>query len=225
MKSVFSLNFSSEKEKVLKVLKEFEELKTCTEYEEFRCKAGDSNITLFKSGKLLIQGKDAEEVKDLLFEKLDLKEDLVLGIDEVGRGESFGSMVVGGVLADRNKLRELRDSKKIRNLNEKYGLVKKNAVKIKTVSFTAEEIDNARGGGKTLNTLLADAMNEIISDFPDVKARIDGSPLKGVSKAEFIVKGDDSDPVIGAASIVAKHARENSSDKAKRKSWNLKQNS
>ena len=55
----------------------------------------------------------------------------------------------------------------------------------------------------------------------DVK--IDGSPLKGVKPgALFMVKGDDKEPVIGSASVLAKHFRDESKDKKKRLTWKTK---
>ncbi|HIH08230.1 MAG TPA: hypothetical protein HA237_02560 [Candidatus Diapherotrites archaeon] len=50
--------------------------------------------------------------------------------------------------------------------------------------------------------------------------RVDGSGLKTKEKGiEFIVKGDDLEPAISAASIVSKNLRNISGDKEQRKSW------
>ena len=49
---------------------------------------------------------------------------------------------------------------------------------------------------------------------------VDGDPIQAtVRDVEFVRGGDDSDPVISAASVVAKYERERSPDKEKRKSW------
>lgn len=218
-----SLNFSKKEAKaVIEALKEFNELSISSEHQEKRWKIGNSGATLYKSGKLLIQGKDEEKVKEQILGLLSFSPEMVLGIDETGRGENFGSFVVAAVLADKNKMRELRDSKKIPDIGKAFEKVKKNAESFASVSFSAASIDSLRGKGKTMNEIQAEAVNKLIEMFaeknPDVK--IDGSPIKGIKgNPEFIVKGDDLNPVIGAASVVAKFERDNSGDNAKRKSW------
>ena len=54
----------------------------------------------------------------------------------------------------------------------------------------------------------------------DQDVKVDGSPVAGVKPgALFMVKGDDKEPVIGAASVLAKHYRDESKDSKKRKTW------
>ncbi len=119
------LNFSKEEKKeVLNFLQAFPEKKTKTSFEEFRCKIGKSTVTLYTSGKLLLQGDDCEKARDLVLKKVKVENELILGIDETGRGEDFGPFVIAGVLAKPNAMRELRDSKKVKNLDEKAKLVK-----------------------------------------------------------------------------------------------------
>ena len=91
--------------------------------------------------------------------------------------------------------------------------------------FARESLDGRlHTQGVNLNQIEAAAIN-IWHDFfkgldKKVKILVDGRPLKGVRKGvEFVVKGDDLNPVIGAASIVAKHERDTSQDKGKRKDW------
>ena len=48
---------------------------------------------------------------------------------------------------------------------------------------------------------------------------VDGAPIRGISGVEFLPKGDDLIPQCGAASVIAKHARDESADREKRKSW------
>lgn len=217
------LNFSgAEKQRVIGFLRGFEQLAKKTGFEEARCLIEGCTVTLYSSGKLLIQGSKAETAKQKILEDLKLEGGLILGIDETGRGEGFGPLVVAGVLADTNKMRELRDSKKTRNIEEKAKLAEANAIGTKIVEVSASEIDRLRASGKNLNAIEAEAMNEIISyfrkDFAGKKFRVivDGNPLKGVDKeAEFLVKADDKEPVVGAASVIAKKARDESEDKDK----------
>lgn len=224
------LNFSKqEKESVLKFLKAFHSIGLGSEFEEYRCNILDCNVTLYKSGKLLIQGNSAEKIKGIVLEKVKFKEELTLGIDEVGRGEGFGPLVVAGVLGNASALREFRDSKKVQKskIAEKAGLAKKNAEWF-AVEVPARDIDSLRELGKNLNAIQANAVNQIIRHFSvkekaKFKIIVDGSPIKGVDKkAEFLPKADDSIVQVAAASVIAKDLREKSSDNEKRKTWRTK---
>jgi len=220
------LNFSGkDKQLILAFLRKQRQEGLRNEFEEAKARIDDCVITLYKSGKLLIQGNNAEKVKELILEKVQAKEELILGIDEVGRGESFGPLVVAGVLGTANALRELRDSKKTRNVSEKAKLVREKA-KHFTVEIPAREIDALRESGKNLNQIEANAINKIIKHFENAgnfRIIVDGARINGVKeKAEFLPKADDLIPQVAAASIIAKNARDESKDKGKRKTWNVK---
>lgn len=222
-----TLNFSDdEKEKVKKVLAGCERCETKTPYEEFRCRHEGITVTVYTSGKVLVQGKEERKFADSLLESLKLKEEVVLGIDEAGRGERFGPFVVAAVLADRNRMRELRDSKKIAKagLGDKYALVIKNAKKSASVSVSAAEIDRLRASGENMNAIEARLIDDLVAGFKgagsEYPVRVDGAELPVKTKGiEFIPGGDDKDPVIGAASVLAKYVREHSEDGGERKSW------
>ena len=218
------LNFGAkEKAQVKAVMAQYAQKETKTVHEEARCIMGESTVTLYTSGRVTIQGKDAEMVKEKLLAELNLDDELVLGIDESGRGESFGSMTLAGVLARKNDMLGLRDSKKVKNFEERVKLITRKALSTVVLTFSAEYIDELRKKGFNLNDIEAHAINVIAGMQKDgkVKVRVDGTPLKGVEKGiEFLIKGDDLDPVIGAASILAKYARDTSGDDADRKTWN-----
>ena len=221
------LNFSKEeKQKVLLSLKNFPEKETKTKFEEFRCAIGESTVTLYSTGKLLIQGDDCKTVKEKVLENIGLEGEQVLGIDETGRGEDFGPFVIAAVLADSSKLRELRDSKKVKNIEEKRKIVEENSDAIAVVSISAEHLDSLRKNGVNLNRIEASAINAMVSLFNVVSGKprvvVDGKPLKGcLPGIEFVVKADDLNPVVGAASIIAKSER-TKGDKTKRKFWGNK---
>lgn len=103
------------------------------DYAIFSAKKNRLNITVYEKGpKVLIQGKDTKEfVKFILepkilgFAKLDYEEQLFpkmfephFGIDESGKGDFFGPLVIAGAYTDKNLARSLidagiNDSKKI----------------------------------------------------------------------------------------------------------------
>ena len=221
------LNFSQdEKEIIKKFLSKFPRKPTKTKYEEMRVDVDGAIVTLYSTGKIVIQGKNVGKVKLQILRKVRVKGDdeLILGIDETGRGESFGPFVVASVLGKNADFREFRDSKKTGDLKGKAAILESKFVLARVEEVPAAEIDRARSQGITMDEIEARIINKMI-DFclekhPEAKIKIDGKALKGVSgKAEFIVKGDDKVPVIGAASVLAKITRERSKDKAERKSW------
>ncbi len=221
-----TLNFGAhEKSEIKKVMAGFDGLETKTDFEEMRWKARNCVVTLYSSGKLVIQGLQCKKVKEFILSELGLPRELQLGIDETGRGERSGPLVIAGVLGDKNKLRELRDSKKTANIGQKREIASKNALAIATVEFSPEFIDHSRKKGVTVDELQAKAaraINLALNPKSEWPVLVDGKALKGCNGFKFVVKGDDIEPVIGAASVIAKNARENSANKEKRQTWKNK---
>lgn len=229
MQSVLNFN-KTEVPKIKEFLEKFEVKNNTTEFQLVRAKIENSTVTLFTSGKTVIQGPDHEKIKEQIISEMGLKKELMVGIDEVGRGESFGPFVVTGVLGDKNNLLELRDSKKTKKISEKFVVATKNSLANATISFNAEFVDLLRKEGINLNKMEGIAAKKIIELFEELgqnhKTVIDGGVdflnKKGV---EFKIKADDTEPVVGAASVIAKFFREQSGDKKKRESWKKKENS
>ena len=219
------LNFSKqEKDSIKSFLKEFPEIETKSQYEDYRCKIRESTVTLYTSGKILIQGEDCNKVKEIVLDKAPKSQELILGIDETGRGEDFGPFVIAAVLGSADSLRELRDSKKVKNLKQKFELVEEKSVATGVAVVSSEELWEFHEKGVNMNQIEAKVINGFVTFFrdleKDVRIIVDGNPLKDVSKeVEFLVKGDDLNPVVGAASVLAKATRDNSKDKGKRKDW------
>lgn len=221
------LNFGlKQKEQIIKVLGKFEEKKTTNAFEEKRVKIDDSTVTLYSSGKLMIQGKDCKKISEELQRIIKVKSKTVVGIDETGRGELKGPFVISAVLGEKGKLLELRDSKKTKNLKEKSKIATENSKCQIIFSLNSDYIDELRNKGETMNSIEEKAINSITKFFDSLNEEsevlIDGKELNGVNKGKFIVKGDDLEPVIGAASVISKNFRENSLDKKERKSWKTK---
>ena len=222
-----TLNFGKiEKPRLRAILEKFEGGQVTNYFEDFRAKRDGCTITLYESGKVSIQGPNASKVKDEILSLMSLAQELVIGIDETGRGEKDGPMVITGVLADTNELRQVRDSKKTGGISAKEKIVSQKMLGSVSVVLNSKLIDLARNKGINLNDIEAlamDKISEFLSMFGEVKIIADGAPMKTSNKKiKFLPKADDIEPVVGAASIVAKHLRNTSSDKEVRKTWNLK---
>lgn len=158
----------------------------------------------------------------------------VLGIDEAGRGPVIGSMFIGGFMVDENNIGDLedlgvKDSKKLSDLKREGIRDKLEPVgEIFVEEFTASAIDNMMDV-MTINDIelkgFADVIDraepdKVIIDLPEP----DGDRFIGKVKdlldidhndIEFIAEhgADDKYPVVSAASIVAKSARESHVEK------------
>ncbi len=229
---VVTLSFTKgELSKIVRELQTYPSLPTPSKYEQLRCQVGTAIVTVYTSGKIVIQSpnKDVEKsVQEKILSWMGSDTDeLVFGIDEVGRGERDGPLVVSGVLGYRNKLRGLRDSKKTSNVKNKYAEATQNSLMQCTVSINAETIDELRKKGITMNDIeatIAIHIHQLSSAFyPHAITIMDGRPLKkGLKGIVFQEKADDIEPSVSAASITAKHTRNESGDHGERKTWKKK---
>ncbi|MEK6971067.1 MAG: hypothetical protein AABW68_05290 [archaeon] len=217
---------------LLQRLEEYPSLPTPSPYEKARHRVGEAVVTVYTSGKMVITAKNSlveKSVKEKIIAWMGTETDeLVFGIDEVGRGERTGPLVVGGVLGYRNSLRGLRDSKKTVNISAHYTEATKHALLDMRVSVSAGMIDELRKKGMTMNDIQA----EIAQAFHSLKEKwapqsmtlMDGRPLrKGMKGITFQEKADDIEPSVSAASIIAKHTRNESGDTNERKTWKTKE--
>ncbi|MCJ7633032.1 ribonuclease HII [Candidatus Bathyarchaeota archaeon] len=156
---------------------------------------------------------------------------LVAGIDEAGRGPVIGPLVIAGVLFDKSTIPELRplgvkDSKLLtpRKREKLEPKILEFAVKHKVLYLSPSTIDDYVINGeklRKLNWLEATAMAEIIEmlnpnvaylDASDVNEKRFGLQVQGL--VSFPVRviskhhADRDDPVVGAASILAKVNRD-----------------
>ena len=134
---------------------------------------------------------------------------LVAGVDEVGRGPLAGPVVAAAVILDPARpIEGLADSKK---LSEKRREALAEVIRERALAWAlgraeVEEIDR-------LNILQASllAMQRAVAALqPQAEfALVDGNRCpKLACPAEAVIKGDDRVPVISAASVIAKVARD-----------------
>lgn len=231
---VQTLSFTPKEAKdIAKQLEGYVALPAPSKYELARYQFGQAIVTLYTSGKVVIQAKSAlveNAVKEKLILMLEKENDeLVFGIDEVGRGERNGPLVVAGVLGKRNSMRGLRDSKKTSDIKAKYSEATHKSWLQASVSVNPHYIDALRGRGVNLNDIeikIANHLHALIQELEKESLTImDGKTMRGAAKGiVFLEKADDVEPSVSAASIIAKHLRNESGNSEERKSWKKKEN-
>lgn len=168
-------------------------------------------------------------------------EELILGIDDAGRGPVIGPMVLAGCLVTAESQKELKklgvkDSKELtpkrrEMLAEK---VKEIAETFEIALSYPEEIDGNLNNGTNLNKLeamkMAEIINKINKGYSKIKVIIDcpsttistwtdylKTHIKNLSNLDIVCehKADVNHVSVSAASIIAKHIREKEMDKLK----------
>ena len=133
----YSLSLTKEQTELLTVHYLPYEVDPTNEYTIFRAKYKESVLTIFKTNKILIQGKTAKKLYLSICELLNIVPEIddankitntnfaidlsLIGTDEVGTGDFFGGIVVAAAYVDRNNLplfskMGIRDSKEISDL-------------------------------------------------------------------------------------------------------------
>ena len=132
---------------------------------------------------------------------------IIIGVDEAGRGPLVGSVVAGAVILPNNfDLPELTDSKKLSEKKREnlYQLIT-GQCQWAVGESTPQEIDE-------INILQATmlAMKRAVENLNTKFNRVlvDGNRCPEVDNCTAIVKGDLTEPVISAASIIAKVTRD-----------------
>lgn len=212
-------------------------------YTLYAAKKGKLNVSVYEKGpKVLIQGKETEDFIRFILEpeilgeaKLGYEEELDpemfaphFGIDESGKGDYFGPLVIAGVYTDAPVVRSLKaagvmdskrisSSKRIRDLAEKIRNIPGIAVSV--VAIGPERYNEMFSSFGNLNRLLAWGHAKVISNLaaqrpecpralsdqfarPDVLARALKQQNVNI-QLDQRTKGE-SDIAVAAASILAR---------------------
>lgn len=139
--------------------------------------------------------------------------DVVIGIDEVGRGCWAGPMYMTGfeIRVDSPLINGINDSKKISKLKRNDLYTKLASASYYTNKKSANEIDGV-GLGKAINFALKEILEYYSKLYAEqnIKFLVDGNFAGDWDKnIEFIPKGDSKIYSIATASIIAKVERDN----------------
>ncbi len=222
-----SLDFSIEdKDKLFLWLKDRGFSFKDKEYAFFKAEKDGISLIFYKSGKLLIQGKRAEDLYDnIRSEFFEKRESAWMGTDEAGKGDYFGPLVVAGVVVwpdDENYLLKMgiKDSKRLSpaKIKELAGLIKKSFL-YEVLIVSPEKYNILYEKRKNLNHILRDAHIEIIKKLSK-KAPISRVVVDKFSKNSKIsdyfrekvkieeIVGGERDVACAASSILARYTFE-----------------
>lgn len=198
---------------------------------KFAAKKSGLSVTLYESGKLVVQGKEAKEFIEFFLQP-EVTQDFGaseaeaiphIGIDESGKGDFFGPLVIGGVYADNKGIALLKswgvkDSKALSDIQ-----IAKLAEKIKTLHHHIVLINPGKYNEiypkfGNLNSLLAwghattiEALSlesgcktVMIDQFADERVVLSALKRKGIVLDLDQRHKGESDVVVAAASILAR---------------------
>ena len=143
----------------------------------------------------------------------------LIGIDEAGRGPLAGPVAVGAVMVpadfDWGVLQGVRDSKKLsEKKREEFYTRAKELEQTRVLRFTVSTSSSAYidtyGIVPAIKRALAEALSRFDIEPHDCRVLLDGSlraPAEYINQ-ETIIRGDDTEPVISLASIMAKVTRD-----------------
>lgn len=198
------------------------------------------SLTAFRNGKLLIQGKGAHDFIVYYLEPVLLKEVTLgyeelldpsiaqarIGVDESGKGDYFGPLIIAAVYVDQQVTRTLldmgvADSKQLSatRIDEMAGVLKKelthSVVAIGPEKYNAlyEKIGNlnrllAWGHARALENVLikkSACKKAILDKFAD-KSVLTLALMKRAKKIDIVFREKaESDIAVAAASVIARH--------------------
>lgn len=239
----FTFKLSDEQQQALvKLLKSPKYIPATVPHTRIAVSIPDCRINLYNSGKLLVQGKAAHEWITFTLETEILKEAVLgyedfhdpeavqphMGIDESGKGDFFGPLVIAAAYVDEklvDKLRELgvRDSKKISSDNVALNLAREIRKvlgdRCAMVTIGPRSYNRMYTKIRNVNKMLAwghaRAIENLLEKVPDCPRALSDKfgPTHQIERA-LMDKGRkirldqrtkaESDPAVAAASILAR---------------------
>lgn len=172
---------------------------------EFAADKGKVGVVFYKSGKLVVQGKETREFVEFVLEPEILKEAKLgyetalnpelllprLGVDESGKGDFFGPLCVAGVYVNESVVKvwmesgEIRDSKNIssdKKIAELAEVIRETPGCITTVVPIGNEAYNRLHEKLgSVNAILAWGHARVIENLLGQRHRMDPPPVRAIS--------------------------------------------
>jgi ribonuclease HIII len=173
-------------------------------YARFAYESDKCNVVFYESGKLVVQGKGAQDFIEFVLEPEILKEvklgyetvlnpDLLLprfGVDESGKGDFFGPLCIAGAYVNESvitawKDKGIRDSKNIssdKKIHELAELIRKTpGCVVDTVVIGNEAYNRLYARMKSVNTMLAWGHARIIENLMGKRYQMNPAPVRAIS--------------------------------------------
>lgn len=173
-------------------------------YARFAGEKEKTNVVFYESGKLVVQGKGAQEFVEFVLEPEVLKQarlgyeavlnpDLLLpriGVDESGKGDFFGPMCVAGVYVNETVINAwkdagVRDSKNIssdKKISDLAELIRKTPGCVTTVVPIGNEAYNRlHAKMRSVNAVLAWGHARVIENLMGQRHRMNPPPVRAIS--------------------------------------------
>jgi len=213
---------------------------------KWRIRINNNIFILYKNNKFYIDIKDNSLLEDIeyiigkRFKDYNLNTEIILGFDEVGKGEVLGAMVLCDIAIEKNRLKEIDNIIGSANTKERreFGYWKSIATSLSQL-IKAQELKNIQpifidkyNVNELLDVYYMRMIRKLYDKFNDRTITIiiddynSGKLLKDyVSslKAEVIIeqKADDNYLAVKVASVIAKRARANAMEKLREEYGNL----
>jgi ribonuclease HIII len=167
-------------------------------YTEFAGAKGQVNVVYYTSGKLVVQGKGAQEFVEFVLEPLILKEARLgyeellnpemlaprIGVDESGKGDFFGPLCIAGVYVNESVVRAWKDA----------GVRDSKAIgSDKKIADLAEVIKNTPGCIWTPIVIGNEAYNRLMGKFKSVNRLLAWGHARAIEN--LMAKRDSMNPL------------------------------
>lgn len=204
----------------------------------WRAKTKDYSATFYNTGKFLVQGANISDTVDKIEKYLNISSGFEddgsgnisktpikrIGVDESGKGDFFGPLVIAGVLVDESNIElfkkaGVKDCKMVddKNINKLSALIKNNSV-FSIVTVSPAKYNELYSKLKNLNLLLAwghaRAIENILEKADCSYALSDKFGDEKLIKNALLKRGQnihleqrckaESDVAVAAASIIAR---------------------
>lgn len=202
------------------------------QYMIFQARGDGYTASFYKSGKFVIQGKNTDKILEKYFSMPSKKQDCLLdvpyphiGIDESGKGDFFGPLIIAGAYLDEAGAKKLQeagvcDSKKLtdKKILELEAEIKNIAV-FDVITINPKKYNELYSSFRNLNRLLAWGHSSVLENLlkkTDAKVAISDkfassenvilSALKEKGKTIKLIQQTkaEADTAVAAASVLAR---------------------